>query len=382
MTVELIEELGALAGLVEEWDRLAESNGLPLMSPHVVLPWLELLAPRAARPAVVVVRDQGGELAGIAPFFISQPKPRSRWELRLPCADLGAELAPLAVPGRELPLARAVADLSRTLTPHPHLLALEAVPVALPWPTLLRTQLRGSCSCTYLTIPSPVIPLEGDFERWLGGRSPNLRAQIRRSWRRFTARGGSSRTATVETVADDIEAFLKLHGRRWEGRAGSPLLANRDRLRQALLQTAQRLLTSSRSRFRLQLLELDRRPIAAQLFLAAGTEVLYINGGWDPSYAELRPGLLCLIAGIERAFALGDTALNLGAGATPYKLRLASEDRPVSWTVVVPPGPGMVRGMASLAAIAVGQRLRARLPATLTPAQRQRLKRALAIVGR
>jgi len=382
MRAELIEEREPLDRLVDQWDRLSERSGLPLMSPHVALPWLELLAPRSARPAVVALRGRGGELVGIAPFYLSQPKPRSRWELRLPCADLGAQLAPLAAPGAERKLAGAVASLARGLQPRPHLLALEAVPAALPWSTLLRCELRGGLSRTYLTIPSPTIPLDGDFEGWLGRRSANLRSQFRRSWRRFQAGGGVRRTADAGTVARDIELFLALHNRRWEGRASSPLLARRDRLARTLARAAERLLALDPPRFRLELLELKQKPIAAQLFLAAGAEVLYINGGWDPDYAELRPGLLCLIAGIERAFELGGGNLNLGAGATAYKLRLAEGDQPVSWTVVVPPGPGMVRGALSLAAIGADQRLRALLRARLSPAQRQRVQRALALVRR
>jgi CelD/BcsL family acetyltransferase involved in cellulose biosynthesis len=112
--------------------------------------------------------------------------------------------------------------------------------------------------------------------------------------------------------------------------------------------------------------ELDGVPIAVQVFVAAGGEVAYWNGGWDECHAPLRPGLVTILAAIEDAIGRGERRLDLGPVEYPYKLRLADGNAPLCWDGLIVPGPRSVLTVAQLAP------LRARLSA------REALRRGLA----
>jgi len=104
--------------------------------------------------------------------------------------------------------------------------------------------------------------------------------------------------------------------------------------------------------------------VSAQLFFAAGGEVVYWNGGWDPAWSHERPALAAIYAAVEECFARGDARLDFGEGAHDYKLRFANADDPVAWATVVPRGaaypvaraataPRRMRGAARQAARAM-----------------------------
>src|SRR5271165_248473 len=132
---ELIVDLDSLERLVPEWDALAVSNTLPLMSPAWIMAWWAHLAPAAAQPRVVAVREHG-ELVGLAPFFF-QPDARIwRIDYRLP--GISAGVAPLAMPGRELRVAKAIGSELAHADPFPDVILLEGVPLASAWHLALR----------------------------------------------------------------------------------------------------------------------------------------------------------------------------------------------------------------------------------------------------
>jgi CelD/BcsL family acetyltransferase involved in cellulose biosynthesis len=97
-------------------------------------------------------------------------------------------------------------------------------------------------------------------------------------------------------------------------------------------------LLAREGRFRLQLLEVEGEPISAQLFMPTGGHVLYVNGGWDERFAQLKPPMLAILQEIEDAFARGERRVDLGIGVQPYKSRFADADEPVAWTIVMPIG--------------------------------------------
>jgi hypothetical protein len=89
---ELIEDLGVVAQIKDEWDDLAVARARPFCSPAWMLAWWRHAAPAGAFLRIAVVREKG-ELVGIAPFFAleegmglsniasSAPEPRRIWSL-------------------------------------------------------------------------------------------------------------------------------------------------------------------------------------------------------------------------------------------------------------------------------------------------------------
>jgi len=334
---EMIVELDGLDRVYDDWDELARAAGLSQMTPAWILAWWRHLAPIGAAPRVVVVRD-GAKIIGLAPFYIMEGQ-RGRVDYRLPGIELAARLAPLALPGREWEVAEAIAGVLTEALPRPDLVALEGTPLASAWPVALREGWPGPISPIlrqYSIYGCPTVALrEKSFEAWFAGKSSNFRSQMRRLQRQFDAAGGSVRLSTQETLAADIDVFVRMHASRWEGKGKSNLVAFGDRLAPMLEDVGLRLLDEER--FHLRLLEIDGEPISAQLFLATGSNMLYMNGGWYDQFSRFKPSMLGILGVIEHAFGRGYRKLDLGLGQQAYKLRFADGNDPVAWNVLMAP---------------------------------------------
>lgn len=364
------------------WDDLAVMNRLPLMAPACVMAWWRHLAPPHAKPRAIVVRERG-ELVGLAPFYVDLAKPTGRMDLRLPGIELAGGLAPLSIPGREREIAGAMARLLADSEPSLDLVALEGVPSSSPWAGALREHWPGRFRpvvLRYQTQDCPTVSLHGrSFETWMASKSSNFRGQMRGLRRRFEAAGGTMRISTPDTLRSDVDVFMRLHTARWEQRGKSQLVRISDRLPAMLEDLGRSLLTDERlrpsdQRFRLRLLEVAGEPISAQIFLAAGGHVLYVNGGWDERHAKLKPSMLGILVTIEDAFAHGDRDVDLGLGAQPYKLRFADDEHRVMWTVLMPVGARLPLTGLRTTPMLVGAALRNALKHRASPEQIDRYR--------
>lgn len=376
LAAQLIEDLPALDALRAEWDELAILNALPLMAPDWILPWLRRLAPTGAEPRVVVIHERD-ELVGIAPFYVVCDGARGRIDYRLPGIELGARLAPLARPGREWEVAEAVAHTLAAATPRPDLVALESLPPASTWLTALREAWPGRIRPfirIYHLHGSPTVSLsEGTFESWLAGRSASFRKNCRRRGRMLAAASGTLRLGSVETLAADIETLMRLHTERWSQRGASSLTARADRL-PGMLEEAGSALTPS-GRFRIWIMEIEGQPIWANLFLAAGGELLAVNSGWDEQWAQMSPPLLGMLHAIEDAFQRGERRLDLGIGDDPFKLQFADGNDPVAWGILLAPTRRLPATGLRTAPMLLGSALRDTAKRTFKPEQLDRMRR-------
>jgi CelD/BcsL family acetyltransferase involved in cellulose biosynthesis len=370
---ELIEDSARLQALTGEWGALAEANSQPLSHPAWMLAWLAHLAPAGALTRVVAVREHG-RLVGLGPFFVD-PSRRGRVDYRLLGGGL-PRISPLSVPGREWEVAAAIAGELARARPAPDALALESAPLASHWPAALREGWPGRVrplSRQYHVQSSPTVSLQaGSYEAWLAGKSPSFRGEMGRHRRKLAAAGGSSRTSTPETLAGDVEAFVRLHALRWHGSDSSTIVAAGERM-PALLEDVGRRASDSGC-FRLYLLEIDGEPIAAELCAATGGEVLLMNGGWDERFARFSPSMLSMLDALEDAFARGDRRVDLGPGQQPFKLRMADGDDPVAWTLMLAPGRRLALSCARSAPMLAGRSLRAMTKRAVPARQVDRLR--------
>jgi CelD/BcsL family acetyltransferase involved in cellulose biosynthesis len=151
-------------------------------------------------------------------------------------------------------------------------------------------------------------------------RSGNFRAQVRRSPRKLAKLGALSYRVASDSYEfeQDLNTLFALHEERW--RKQTPFLQaaafHRDFAMQAF----------KRGWSRLWILEIDSRPIAAELgFRFAGSEFFY-QSGRDPSFQDVSLGLMVLVHAIREALAEGVQEFRLLRGGEPYKLRLATAD--------------------------------------------------------
>jgi CelD/BcsL family acetyltransferase involved in cellulose biosynthesis len=329
-----VEDPAALVHATDEWDELVVACGQPMCAPDWSLAWWRHVAPRGALLRTVLVRDAEGALVGVAPYFASVSR-MGRTDYRLLGSGLAHPLAPVAVPGRAADVAASVAKILERARPRPHVLTVEGASACSQWPALLAQALPGRfppwryrSSC----LPAPVVTRRGrSAEEWFAGRSANFRQQMRRLRRRLEGQGGRLRLARAGDIEADVAALARLHRARWTAR-GSPGVI--DVQVERMLSDAGRAL-AGKGRFRLWVLEAEGTPISAQLFTAAGGEMVYWNGGFEERWSDVKPAMLTILGAIEHAFSDGIDRVHLGAGAQPYKRRFADADDALTWDALV-----------------------------------------------
>lgn len=348
LQAELITDGERLDELAPAWDALAVACGRPLVTPAWMAGGWRHLSTPGAQLRVVAVRD-GDELVAIAPFY-AEPKGAGRIDLRM-LGGAMPRVGPIALPGREWEAAGPVAEALAAAVPRADVLALESAPVASHWPVALADRWPGPIRPPlhrYYVQSSLIVSLGFDsFDEWMASKSGHFRKRMRALRRRFTDAGGTVRAATPETAPADVETFMNLHAARWEDRGESAIVARRAELTALYLEMAREQLDTGR--LRLFVLELDGKPIAAELFAEAGGELSSINGGFDERHAKLGPSHVAIMHAIEDGIARGDKRLDLGPGDQDFKRRFADGNDPVAWTLLIVPRPRMAVTLARVA---------------------------------
>ncbi len=334
----VVEDLASLAGLVGAWDALAVEAAAPASSPAWMMGWWRHALPDGAALSVVAVRE-GGRLVGLAPFWRRvEPGSGVRLDL-LAGGSYSSSVAMLAVAGREGEVGAAVARALADSAEPPDLIEVGPAVATASWPAALRDGWPGRLRPLVLraeAISSPVTNLSGgDFDAWLAGRGRSFRSNLRRRRRWLENEGGSVRQCSAATLASDVATFVRLHAARWQSLGSSRMVAMGDGLPAMLSEVGHEL---GPERFRLYLLELGDRPVAAALYIAAGGEVALINTGWDEEFHRLAPLQLLQAHVVEDCLARGDRRINLGRGSTQAKLSLADGDEPVVEALMLPLG--------------------------------------------
>lgn len=328
-TAEIVDDISVAEALAPEWDDLAVACSLPLCAPGWMLSWWKHMTPPRTALRILAVHD-GPKLVALAPWFLHTDEDK-RTDMRFLGAEISDRVDILCQPGRKREVSLALRGALGAVTPHPDLIAFEAVPLGSPWPHLLASGLQGHMRFSRFrnsAYPAPVVMLTADTpEAWLAGRSSNFRGQMGRLRRRLERKGGSVRhisdPAETQTA---LSALLALNAGRWEGRGESKLL--RPGVEELLREAAVAL---GPERLRLWAVELDGKLISVQLFLAAGGEIKYWNGGWSEEHSDLKPSMLTILAALQDGIARGERRLDLGAGTHAYKLRFTSDQDALSW---------------------------------------------------
>jgi CelD/BcsL family acetyltransferase involved in cellulose biosynthesis len=356
----LIEDSDGLEALRAEWDALAVAAGRPYCAPAWMLAWWRHAGSSRGPLRTIAVRDEG-RLVGLAPFYAESARGRPT-RYRLMAADLSHRVEPLAAAGSQREAAKAIAAVLAEAQPRPALVSFESLDAASGWPELLADVWPGSgrpALRQLWTMPALTIQLEdSSFEDWLERRSRKFRGYSRRNRKQLEEKGAEFRLATSEQELDSgLREFARLHHQRWAGRGGSVALTGPVEL---MLADAGRELLASQ-RLRLFSLAVDGQVISSNLFVAAGGEVAYWNGGFDPEWSEVQPSLRGVEVAIRDAIGRGESRLDLGGGTEQYKYRLADGEDLLETTLLLPPGPRRPLTRLQLAPRALARRARRRL---------------------
>lgn len=320
---QLLDDATVLEPHRPAWDALAVAAGRPYCAPAWMMSWWHVKAPAGAQLRACVVHE-GGELVGIAPFFVSDSEDGGCYGLLGERAAYPIE--PVAVPGREPEVAAAVAGLLADPRPAPRSIAFIGVPSGSPWPRLLADHWPGASrpriTCTHSERLPKVTLLHPDLGAWLATRRPKFRREVRRRRRRLDADGARFRLSTLAELDRDLASFARLHRARWSPRGGSGAL---DAGIEAMLRLAGRELIGD-GRFRLRSIDIDGETISSHIFVAAGGVQSYWLGGFDDRWGAFAPATQTVVAAIEDGIDRGEECLELGPGAQAYKYRLSDTE--------------------------------------------------------
>ena len=179
--------------------------------------------------------------------------------------------------------------------------------------------------------PVVSLPVDGDFEAFLGTLGKTERHEIRRKLRRAETVGPISLARSADPLAD-LPAFIELHQKRW-GEAGLfPETPGGAMSRQFFRRLFE--LLGPDGPLVLSFLAVGERRIGAGIHLIDGTSLLYYNAGIDPDARELSPGVLMVASYVQAALAGGARRMDFLRGDEPYKYEWGARDEPIQRLLV------------------------------------------------
>lgn len=181
---------------------------------------------------------------------------------------------------------------------------------------------RGALLRTPWKLDIPIARLNGDWEAYTAGLSSKFRKLIRRSFRMIEAdhtiefREYRSPSAIEEALA----AMLTIEERSWKPRTG---IAIDDARQNRFYETIARHF-ATRDAIRIWILWAGDRPIAYDLYIAAGDGVTVLKGSYDADYAQYSPGTLLTWAATRRFVTEGIAWIDMMSGSLHYKQKWAN----------------------------------------------------------
>lgn len=333
LATAIVEDEAALEPLRAGWDRLAVEADAPFSAPGWMLPWWRNAAPDGAGLRMVAVSD-GDDLLGVAPFWAAK-QGSSRSDYEALSAWLAPPAGPLAAAGREREAAAAMIEALLGAAPRPAAIRFWSGGDGATVGTHLAAAAAERRCWVHTAAPQPVpiVSFEGnDFDAWLSTRSSKFRQEVRRRRRRLDDADARFRQVEADDSAPALDAFVELHGARWQDRGGSDALI--PGLREMLAEAATELIPSGR--LRIFTLEAEGKPFAVSILVAAGTEVSGWSSGFDRDWHRYSPSIQLALFAIADAIGRGEERLCLGPGEAGYKRRIADTRQEIEMTTLVP----------------------------------------------
>ncbi|MEX2188030.1 MAG: GNAT family N-acetyltransferase [Pirellulales bacterium] len=299
----------------------------PADSPHGARPGSELF--------VLAVRDTSEQLIGIAPWYIEPTLTGGRVVRFLGSGEICSDyMSVLATPEFAPQVAVALSDhLCETAFRQWDALDLDGIDAEDPTIRRLAVALeargasvarRPGLNCWRLALPE-------SWDAYLAGVSKSHRKQLRRIETRLldtgrarlhSVRGGPNFDAAALDVA--WSHLIDLHQRRrtalgQKGCFASPRFA-------AFHRDVSRRMADDQA-LRLDWLEIDGQPAAAEYHLTAGGVAFAYQAGVAPEMIDDEPGRAITVALIRQAIADGLSAIDFLRGDEPYKAHFRAEPR-------------------------------------------------------
>jgi len=334
MNVEVVSRREELARLASRWDELALSDPRDgfFRTSGWYMTWMDDIAPDA-EPFVIIVRDSGGAVVGVAP--LCRARYRDRW-LSMKAVSFG---------GREV----VSGDyLDYVAAPHARAEVVSAILEFLwkmrsQWGLLVLGELfengdlyRDACAffgrrglmlrrqeerlCSYIELPPT-------FDDYLAGCGHETRRQIRKKTRLLEKAGAEVQVCSgPDAVTEKLDVLIQLHTARWDH-----VNQTGNMNRPGFVRFLQRICAAppAQSTPRLYLMQHEQKSAAALLVFHARDSALAYSIGRDPGapISNLSPGLILYVASIRMAIEEGLRHFDFLRGDEGYKSHLTKSAR-------------------------------------------------------
>lgn len=292
--VEVVSSHAGLEALAPGWDRLAESAALPMLTHAWVLSCAATLY-RDDALHVVTVRRQG-VLAGVAPLVARIHGGIRRLEL-LGGSYLG-EPSGLLYDSSE-----ALETLAQAMVEARMPVLLARIPAQSPAIAKLRSaSRRRNLMAVRSGADTIAVPIVSGWDEYLAQLPSRRRYDLKRA-RRRAEQAGKVTFRVLNPEPSEVDGlfaeFVRIEATGWKDRKGSSL-SQRHVLREFFLQYAR--LASRLGILRFSFLDLDDRPIAAQLSVEQAKRLWVLKIGYDEAWSRCSPGLQLLHETLRHAF--------------------------------------------------------------------------------
>jgi CelD/BcsL family acetyltransferase involved in cellulose biosynthesis len=326
-----VAKISTAAGVDEialDWDRLAgdvpfrRREWLETWWRHYLQPGMELF--------IVALRDADGELVGLAPWHLKRSALSGRVLCFLGSGEVCSDyLTVLAAPGQEQLVARRLADwLGDEARELWDLIELDGIELGDPLVHAMSEELAAQGCVVHRRerLGAWRLELPADWKSYLARLSKSRRGGVRTLEKRHFETGRAMlRTAQsgVE-VARGLAILHELHQRRRASLGDAGCFAS-PRFARFLAEAAERF--HELGQLRLQWLELDGRPVAAEFDLNSADTIYHYQSGIDPDAMQDKPGWLVQIGALRTAIEEGFRWFDFLRGDEPYKSWWRAERR-------------------------------------------------------
>jgi CelD/BcsL family acetyltransferase involved in cellulose biosynthesis len=267
---------------------------------------------------VVAARDEAGQLAGVAPLFVTRT-PEQRSELMLVGSHEICDYLDLVVaPGDVDAFAAALLDrLAAPDVPAWQVLNLYNLPTASPTRAALAraASARGWSAAEKLLHPTPTIQLPDTWEAYLAMMDKKERHELKRKMRRLE--GGETKVTWRFGAAPELDAFMALMALD-AGKARFLTPAMRAQFVEIACAAAEQ------GWLQLAFLEVDGARAAAYLNFDFGNRLWIYNSALDPRYGALSAGWVLLGQLLRWAIENKRAAFDFMRGGEDYKFRFGA----------------------------------------------------------
>jgi CelD/BcsL family acetyltransferase involved in cellulose biosynthesis len=332
MRIQLVDRIAELQPFAHDWNRLLQAssaNGV-FLTWEWISRWWEVYG--GERKLTVLLAWRAAELVGIAPLMIGKhpsygsARPRVLMMIGQGGDTLAERFAFISAPNDEDELAKVFVR---------HLLG----PLAGSWDMILfermldspaKDRLVAALEESRLTVEmsaehlAPYATLPNDMEAFLASRSRNFRSQYRSSCKKLEQLGDVRLryAGTDIAISDAIQTLARLHRERFAEESTSFRSDAYVRFHTRLAETF-----FERGWLWLVVLEVAGESIAARYDYVYANKVWCMQGGWDPRFGAVRPGMVLTGAVIQWAIERGLAEYDFLCGEEAYKNRWSDAER-------------------------------------------------------